>query len=388
MTHIYAINDAATCWVEKAQAVMTQILSKHAEGVDTQGCFPLESMAALADAGLMGLCVPTQYGGAGEGPATFAAVTEVLARGCSSTAMIFVMHSVATQSIASSTTLANKDALLKKIAAGEHLTTLALSEKGSRSNFWAPVSKIVEREGLLKTSAFKSWVTSANHIDSMVCSGQKPGAASPAESTLYLVDMSAETVRVAAGFDGLGLRGNDSCPVSIEDHTVAEGELITQQGAGAPGMLEVILPWFSVGTSAMAHGLCLATVAATSTHMQGTQLQHAGTQLRDLPNLRARLADMHVRTERSRALLGHTLRHMAAPSAETPLYVLSSRHSALQVAVEVTDLGMKTCGGAAFSKHLGLERLFRDARAGWVMAPTVDHSADFIGRALTQMELF
>jgi alkylation response protein AidB-like acyl-CoA dehydrogenase len=54
----------------------------------------------------------------------------------------------------------------------------------------------------------------------------------------------------------------------------------------------------------------------------------------------------------------------------------------------VTDLAMKTCGGAAFSRHLAIERLFRDARAGWVMAPTVDHLNDFIGKALTGLPLF
>ena len=59
-----------------------------------------------------------------------------------------------------------------------------------------------------------------------------------------------------------------------------------------------------------------------------------------------------------------------------------------QAAVDVTDLAMKTCGGAAFSRHLGIERLFRDSRAGWVMAPTVDHLNDFIGRALTGLPLF
>jgi alkylation response protein AidB-like acyl-CoA dehydrogenase len=96
---------------------------------------------------------------------------------------------------------------------------------------------------------------------------------------------------------------------------------------------------------------------------------------------------MSVATEQSRALLGHTLREMAVPDEATPLWVLRTRMAALQTAVQVTDLAMKACGGAAFSRHLGVERLFRDARAGWVMAPTVDHLADFIGRALTGLPL-
>jgi len=75
-----------------------------------------------------------------------------------------------------------------------------------------------------------------------------------------------------------------------------------------------------------------------------------------------------------------------APSSghgDAPLLVLQARLASLEAAVDVTDRALKACGGAAFSKHLPLERVFRDARAGWVMAPTVDHLQDFIGRALT-----
>jgi alkylation response protein AidB-like acyl-CoA dehydrogenase len=110
--------------------------------------------------------------------------------------------------------------------------------------------------------------------------------------------------------------------------------------------------------------------------------------LRDLPNLRSRLAQMSLRTEASRALLAHTLSEIENPTPSTPLYVLEARLGAIQAAADVTDMAMKACGGAAFSKHLGIERLFRDARAGWVMAPTADHLKDFIGKALTGMPLF
>jgi alkylation response protein AidB-like acyl-CoA dehydrogenase len=100
---------------------------------------------------------------------------------------------------------------------------------------------------------------------------------------------------------------------------------------------------------------------------------------------------MSVRTEASRALLGRTFAELEAGSAEAPLFVLSARKAALEAACEVTDLALKACGGAAFSRqttHAPVERLFRDARAGWVMAPTVDHLDDFIGRALTGLPLF
>jgi alkylation response protein AidB-like acyl-CoA dehydrogenase len=367
-----------------AATLAKQVLAQHAADVDQHARFPKESIAALTEAGLLGLCVPESLGGKGQGPRTFAAVAEELAQGCGSTAMIFVMHVAAQQAIAASS-LPGKNAILSEMAAGKHLSTLALSEKGSRSNFWAPVSHMSEA-GV--TSASKSWVTSARHAQSYVSSTQKPGAASPLESTVYLVRSNAPGVRVAAGFDGLGLRGNDSAPVSIESTTIPESDLLTAHGAGAKIMLEVILPWFSVGTAAMSHGLCLAALGSAIAHVSETRTEHDGRALRDLPNIRARVAQMSLGTERSRALLGRCLDEMEEGSAMAPLFVLEARLSAQESSLTVTDLAMKACGGAAFSRHLGVERLFRDARAAWVMAPTADHLEDFIGKALTGLPLF
>jgi len=388
MQHVYGIEGNGAKFTSTATSLAGEVLGRHAADVDARGRFPDESVAALAKQRFLGLCVPKTLGGAGEGPRTFAAVVEELAMGCGSTAMVYVMHVSAAQAIASSSTLTERDSVLRQIAAGDHLTTLALSEKGSRSQFWAPVSKLAEKDGAYVTSAQKSWVTSAHQADSYVSSAQKPGAASPLESTVYLLRRKNGNVRITGSFEGLGLRGNDSAPVAIENLIVSKGDLISPLGDGAKTMLEVILPWFNIGTAAMANGLCRAAVAATAQHLQDAGFEHTGTKLRDLPNLRSRLAEMSVRTEQARALLGYTLGEMEHLSETTPLFVLQTRLASLEAAIEVTDLAMKACGGAAFSKQLGVERIFRDARAGWVMAPTADHLSDFIGKALTGLPLF
>lgn len=390
MNHVYGINSTHNDVVESARKIAVEVAQPAATEVDSQARFPAEAIAALGEHGFYGLCLPTEFGGQGQPPRVFAAVAEELAMACASTAMIYVMHVSASQTFAASTTLNNRETLLRQVCAGKHLTTLAFSERGSRSQFWAPVSKLEQtspNNGCL-TNAYKSWVTSANHADSYVSSAQMPEAGSPLESTLYLARRGAKGLRIVSAFDGLGLRGNDSAPVEMEDMLVAAGDLLTAQGEGATAMLQVVLPWFSVGTAAMAHGLCRAAIAATCKHLTEATFQPDGTKLRDLPNLRARVAEMNVRTEQSRALLGHTVSAMEQPDEQTPLLVLQSRMSALTAAVDVTDLAMKACGGAAFSKHLGVERLFRDARAGWVMAPTVDHLHEFVGRALTGLPLF
>lgn len=388
MIHPYLL-DEHNAHLDKAMKLAAGVVAETAAASDENAQFPTRSVDALAADGLLGLCVPQQHGGAGESMRSFAAVVEELATACPSTAMIYVMHVTGAQAIASSATLAQRDEILREIAAGRHLTTLAFSETGSRSQFWAPVSRLEsDGNGGFTTSASKSWVTSADHADSYVSSAQRPGAESPLESTVYLVRRGAAGVRTAAPFHGLGLRGNDSAPVGIEQLHVGTADFVSAQGEGANTMLQVVLPWFAIGTAAMANGICRAAIDRTAGHLQSAGFTHTGTSLRDLPTLRARLADMSVRLAEARALLGYTLRVIESGSESAPLFVLQARLSAIEAAVDVTDLAMKACGGAAFSKHLGVERFFRDARAGWVMAPTADHLRDFVGRALTGLPLF
>ena len=383
MSHVYGISPSEAGFVDAAAVIAKEVAGPAAPDVDAKARFPKEAVAAIQAKGLAGLTVPADAGGKGQGPRAFVGAVEELAMACPSTAMVYTMHVSATAVIVASKTLANRAAVLKDIATGRHLTTLALSEKGSRSIFWIPVSKLNGEA----TSAQKSWITSAGNADSYVASAGMPHAKSPLESVLYLLDRKAPGVKLVSPFQGLGLRGNDSAPVALENVKVPKEAYLCAPGEGLGAMLQVVLPWFAIGSAAVAHGICRAAVAATTAHLSGAGFEFNNSKLRDLPNLRVRLAQMMVRTEQSRALLGYTLGLMEKPIDATPLYVLQTRLAAIQAAVDVTDLAMKTCGGAAFSSHLGVERLFRDARAGWVMAPTVDHLEDLVGKALTGLPL-
>jgi alkylation response protein AidB-like acyl-CoA dehydrogenase len=95
-----------------------------------------------------------------------------------------------------------------------------------------------------------------------------------------------------------------------------------------------------------------------------------------------------METDRARAFLVAVLDALESGAGNAMLLVLASKVSGAEAAIRVTDLAMQACGGAAFSKHLTLERNFRDARASSVMAPTSDVLQEFIGRALCGMELF
>ena len=88
------------------------------------------------------------------------------------------------------------------------------------------------------------------------------------------------------------------------------------------------------------------------------------------------------------ACSSHLIEHFERPRETTMLRVLEAKAAAGEVAIGVTSAAMRACGGAAFSKHMNVERLFRDAHAGAVMAPTGDVLREFIAKAILGMPLF
>lgn len=375
--------------IASAKQIADGVLAPAAWQNDKEGRFSSEAVAALGGAGLLGLMLPAEIGGLGLGPRSFAAVVAALAEADASVAMVYIMHVNAAAAIAAARSGAAVAPVLKEIAAGKHLSTLAFSEAGSRSHFWAPISRARRNAAGMHLTAKKSWVTSAGHAQSYVVSSLAPAAAGPTDSTLYLVPQGTRGLSVAGPWDGLGLRANASAPMSLEDCEVPAEHQLTEDGAGFQAMLQVVLPLFNLGTAAVALGLCRAAVAATAAHLKNARFEHLGQSLGEsLPTLRAQLAAMQIDTDGLAARIDDVVDHLERPRETTMLRVLESKAAAGDIAIAVTSTAMRVCGGAAFSKHTNIERLFRDAHAGAVMAPTGDVLREFIGKAVLGIPLF
>ena len=356
------------------------IAAQHAAAVDREGRFPQEAVGALADAGLLGLTIPEKQGGLGDGPSEFLTATRRIAAVDPSVAMIYLMHTCAAQvSIAGGA----PDDVVSGMA-GAELSTLAFSERGSRSHFWAPVSQIQGANGDARIAASKSFVTSARHADTYVVSTRPSGTESPIESTLYLVPASASGIETTGPWVGLGLRGNASSPMTF-DTPLAEATQLGADGKGLDLMLGVVLPWFQLGQGAVSLGIAEGALAAAVAHVTNAKLEHLGQTLADLPTVRARLGRAQTEVDAVSGFLADLARRMASGDATAP--VLSAKAVANEMAIRVTSEAMQACGGAAMSPTLPIERFFRDARAGSVMAPTTDVLYELTGRALAGMPL-
>lgn len=364
------------------EPLLTGTVAANAAAVDSEAQFPRASVDALAKAGLLGLISAPEVGGMGLGHRAAADVVRQLAQHCGSTALVTCMHYAATAVIEKHGERECREAA----AAGQDLATLAFSEAGSRSQFWAPTSTAANAPDGIRLDAQKSWVTSADQADLYVWSSRP--AAGEGLSSVWLVLSKSPGLTISGGYDGLGLRGNSSRPVQANGVVIPESASLGGDGAGFDVMMGVVLPYFQVMTAAISVGIMQASVAKAAAHAAGTTFAHTGTTVADLPTIRAYVARMKTKTDMADALLSRTLDALEAGAPDAMLLLLEVKAAAGDAALEVTDLAMRVCGGAAFRKEVGVERHFRDGRAAAVMAPTSDALYDFIGKAACGMPVF
>ena len=368
--------------LETAGRVADDVALPHAAAVDRDGAFPEAALDALRAAGLLGLVSAADVGGLGHGTRAAAFVVERLARACASTAMVTCMH------YAGAFVLERfaDEGTRRDLAAGRHLSTLAFSEAGSRSHFWAPTSTARAEGDEVVLDAQKSWITSAHRASAYVWSSRP--IAGEGLSTLWLVPQDSRGLRVPARYDGLGLRGNDSTPVRADGVRLPASRRLGPDGGGFDVMMGVVLPNFAVMNAACSLGVMEAAITGAAAHCGGTRHEHLDSRLADLPTIRAYVARMKVRADACRTLWLDTLDALETGRADAMLRVLETKAACGEAALEVTATAMRVCGGAAYRKELGVERAFRDAQAASVMAPTTDQLYDFIGKAVCGLPLF
>lgn len=366
-----------------ARRVTAASIAPHASRVDAECLWPAHSLRALGEAGLLALQVPRALGGHGQGLQALAAVTEVIAAACPSSALTFGMHCVGTAVIAAKATDDQAKRFLRPIAAGLHITTLALSEGGGGVHFYLPQTNIRRDGDEFIVNGSKQFVTSGGHADSYVISTLAGlDGVDAGDFSCLMLDANAPGMVWQPPWSGFGMRGNSSRGLTLQDARVPAGNLLGAQGDQVWYVFEVIAPFFLMAMAGTYLGIAQAAVEATEAHLRSRRHAHSGEALADVETLQARFASMWMAVEKTRALIREASSRGDAGDPDALPYILACKADAGDTAVNVTNEAMTLCGGMAYRDNSRVAQMLRDARASHVMSPTTDLLKLWTGRSL------
>src|SRR6266478_5168650 len=333
---------------------------------DKKLLFPRKNFEALAKLGLLGLIVPKELGGMGESHVCAAMAVETIARyGCASTAMCYTMHLGAVA--AACFRYHNNETLksvLRRLDKDVFIGTLSYSDPETGSHFWYPVSSGAEKvDGGWKVRKRASWTTSGGFADWYIVQTTSPDfGGNYSDLTCWLI-LGNEVKAEPSKWDGLGLRGNQSGTLEVDNVVVGPDRMVGPKGDGAASNDECVDPFFLLCSSSCWNGISLGLIdtnASRSFVFLMAQAMDAATGN----------CDWSIHKDPK-----------ALPRAQYLHWMWQVKFNAAKNVAHVSDKMLHACGGTGYKPGLGIERYLRDGKAGWVMGPTNEVLRQFIGKA-------
>lgn len=375
--------------IKKATEIVQDVLVKEAVIADKEGTWVSESMAALKESRLTALTAPVDCGGHGHGMYGLARVCEELGKGYSSAGLCFGMHCVGTAVIAAKATAWQKATYLEPIAKGLHLTTLALSEPGTGAHFYFPQTSLLplsDKDFLVNGA--KTFVTNGSHADSYVLStAAASDEASADQFSCIVVDKGTEGMQWGKEWNGLGMRGNSSRMLQVNNARISASQVLGENGDQLWYVFNIVAPYFLTAMAGTYLGIADRALAEAKNTLSKRMYAHNGTSLAQVSLLQHRLGTLWARVERTRQLIYHAALLGDNGDETAVLSLLAAKAEVASCAVDTVNEAMTLAGGIGYEHNSLLGMLLRDARAAHVMAPTTDILYTWIGRALLDQPL-
>ena len=363
--------------------------------------FPRESLEALGP--FLGLLLPTEWGGLGQSHTMLAATTETIARyGDASCAMCYTMHIAAVEALRLSASEHQVERYLKRVVPDRQIGTLSYSDPETGSHFWYPMaSGATKAEGGYMVTKKASWTTSGGFADFYVFQTTSPDFKEYSDLSVWVCD--AADVQASPGeWDALGLRGNQSGSLLIDNKLIPDNQLVGRIGDGAWSNDEAVDPFFLISSSACWNGISLGSIDIAIRHTTRKTHKDVGMRVCDYPTIQDAVGEAIIDTNAIRALnfsIAHALDDVTEngqKQLEPGEYARGDflpwlwqlKFAAAKNVAHVVDKMLHCCGGSAYKREpLQLERYLRDGKAGWVMGPTNEVLRQFVGKtALLGME--
>jgi butyryl-CoA dehydrogenase len=335
------------------------VVAPRAAAIDESGAFPLDVMRAAAAYGLLGVTIPTRWGGGGKDYVSYALAIEAIARASATVAVsLSVTNSLVGELIVHAGTASHKKDWLPRLVSGDAIGAFALSEADAGTDAANQQTRAVRSSDGYHIAGRKVWVANAEAASVViVMAATRPGMRGRGV-TAFVVPMDTPGITRTARADSLGVRGLGCMDLEFDIRVGADHVL----GGVDQGFRLAMwaLQGGRVAIAAQALGIGQAALDEAIRH--ATARETWGQPIANYQAIQWMLADMATELDAARLL---TLKAAAAKDRQEPSPLESSmaKLAASEAAHKAADKAMQILASAGYRRGSVVERLFRDARA-------------------------
>jgi hypothetical protein len=361
-----------------AREFATQKLAPIAADQERDGRFPLGALRDLAELGLLGVNVDSEFGGAEAGALAYALAMMEVSRACASTAVSMAVTNMVAEVIQHFGDHAQKQEHLPKITSGMHVTgAFALSEPAAGSDPGAMTTSAKRDGDSWVLNGQKQWITNGAYAGVVVVWARTSGAGTKGISC-FLVPGGTPGLFVGKPEDKLGIRASNTVPLTFEDCRVPADALLNQEGMGFR-IAMMALDGGRIGIASQAIGIADAALAAAVSYAKDREA--FGKPIADFQAIQWMLADSQTELDAARLL---TYRAAVLKESEKPFTREASMAKlfASEAANRICNRAMQVHGGYGYIREYPVERYLRDVRVTTIYEGTSEIQRLVIARDL------
>ena len=333
-------------------------IEPHAAQWDREHLFPRELFGQLAELGLMGACVPEEYGGAGADFVSYILVLEELSRADAGVGVTVAVHTSATTlPILVFGTDEQKARFVPPLARGEVLGAFALTESEAGSDAGSLRTRAEPTEDGWTITGAKQWITNGRYAGTFLLFARTDESTDGARGVSAFI-LDADDVRVTRDEEKLGLNSSATNDIVVEGAQVARDRLLHEENKGFTVAMAT-LDGGRIGIAAQALGIAQAAYDVARSYAQE---RHAfGQRIANFQAIQWKLADMSTEIDAARLLVYRAawLKATGAPHTEEGA---KAKLFASEMARRQTAEAIQILGGYGYTKEFPVERYYRDAK--------------------------